>query len=60
MSGQERAVYIFEAKLIPIQPVSTVWGNRAAFTAASRAVEQRFAVSTASVCGFLCGRFSFK
>lgn len=58
MLGQERVVYIFEAKLIPIQPVSTLWGNRAAFTAVSGAVEQQFGVSTASVCGFLCGGFS--
>lgn len=35
MSGQERAVYIFEAKLIPVQPVSTLWGNGVAFTTVS-------------------------
>lgn len=55
MLGQERVVYIFEGKLIPVQPMSTRWGNRAAFTA----VEQRFGDSTASVCGFLCGGFSY-
>lgn len=60
MLGQEKVVYIFEAKLIPVQPVSTLWGNRAAFTTVSWAVEQRFGVSTASVCGFLCGGFSYE
>lgn len=43
MFGQQRGVYIFEAKLIRIQPMSTLWGeNKEAFTVVSRAVEKWF------------------